>query len=72
MDVIIVRLISPPVACMNGITILDENADYNIYINDRLTCEQQRLALIHELMHIKREHFYSSVPTSEIEKEMSI
>jgi hypothetical protein len=54
----IIRLIDMP-SFINAYTLLDENGDYNIYINARLTAESQQLALEHEQKHIKKEDFTS-------------
>lgn len=53
MDAVIIRKLDLPVG-INGITVLDENGDYNIYINDRLAYDQQGVAFRHEIEHIKR------------------
>lgn len=53
----IVRKINLPVS-VPGITVLDENGDYNVYLNDRLSCEAQAEAFRHEVEHIKQGHFY--------------
>lgn len=58
MDAVIIRKIDLPVG-INGLTVLDENGDYNIYINDRLSHDQQSVAFRHEVEHIRRGHFYS-------------
>lgn len=53
----IIRKINLPVE-VPGITVLDENGDYNVYLNDRLSCEAQADAFRHEVEHIKQGHFY--------------
>ena len=57
MDAVIIRKLDLPHG-VNGITVLDENGDYNIYINDRLSYGQQGVAFRHEIEHIKQGHFY--------------
>ena len=47
----------------------DENDDgYNIYINSRLSEDQKRKALKHEVDHIENDDFYNDKPIEEIEK----
>lgn len=47
-----------PLPCgVRAFTVPDEQGDYNIYINDRLTVEQQYRSLFHEVSHIDREDF---------------
>ncbi len=41
-----------------GVTIIDGNGDYNVYINPHLNRAAQRRALMHELQHIQSNHFY--------------
>lgn len=66
MNDVIVRLIDLTVP---GVTVLDENGDYNVYINARLSFEERRKAYAHELRHIKKDHFSDDRPIGEIEKE---
>ena len=54
-------------ASINGITIKDDNGDYNIYINSCI-CEDARAnAFRHEIQHIRKGHFYSSDDIRKIE-----
>ncbi len=53
----IIRKINLPVG-VDGITVLDENGDYNVYLNDRLSFDAQAEAFRHEVEHIKQGHFY--------------
>lgn len=53
----IIRKIDLPVG-VGGITVLDENGDYNVYLNDRLSYDAQAEAFRHEVEHIKQGHFY--------------
>ena len=48
------------------------NADddgFSIYINSRLSEDQKRKALAHEVDHIENDDFYNDLPISEIEKK---
>lgn len=53
----------------NGVTIIDGNGDYNVYINPFLNREAQHRALEHELAHIRRNHFYNSRSALKDEQE---
>ncbi len=67
MDNIIVRLKDLPCG-INGVTILDEDGNYNIYINARLSYYGQHEAYQHELKHIQRDDFYNNLPIQEVEQ----
>lgn len=47
----------------------DEDGGYNIYINQDLPREQQIAALVHELKHIRKKHFYRTISRSQAEQE---
>ncbi len=53
MSNIIVRIIDLP-CTIRGYTALDDEGDYNIYLNARLSPQQQKNAYSHELKHITR------------------
>ena len=60
-----VRYINLPIS-IRGITVF--NGDfYNIYINAKLSYEEQQRAIHHELTHVKRNDFYSEAAIEEIE-----
>ena len=69
MGIIIIRIIDLPVT-VKGFTVKDENDDYNVYINARLSAAIQGEATRHELEHIVRGHFYSQMPVAEKEQEV--
>lgn len=71
MDNIIVRLIDLPHS-VNGVTVLDEEGDYNVYINAKLSRDNRHKALNHELVHIKKSHFYTDKTVQECENEANI
>lgn len=56
MNEVFVRLVKMPVH-IKGNTVVDENDDYNIYINKDLLEEEQREVYRHEIRHIRRGHF---------------
>lgn len=53
MSNIIVRIIDLP-CTVRGYTALDDEGDYNIYLNARLNSVQQTDAYNHEMIHIVR------------------
>lgn len=57
MDAVIIRVIDLPHTC-KGFTSLDSNGDFNIYLNARLSSDQQAATMRHEIEHIGRGHFY--------------
>ena len=66
MNEIYVRLLSLPMT-IRGVTVTDEEGDYNIYINSSHTPDQQKLVLKHEMTHIERNDFASFSDIFEIE-----
>lgn len=69
MNEIIIRLISMPVG-VRAFTLPDADGNYNIYINSRLSAEQQRRSLHHEKMHIQRDDFYKDATACAIERSL--
>lgn len=57
MDDTIVRYVDLPCS-VRGVTVLDFDGNYNVYINSRLSYDVQQGALEHELNHIKNNDFY--------------
>ena len=60
MNEVILRLVDMP-ATVKGFTVLDNNGDYNVYINPQYPVEMQRETALHELGHITANHFYSDL-----------
>ena len=52
---------------INGQIVVDENGDYNIYLNARHGPDEIRKALNHEMAHIMRGDMYGDKPISEAE-----
>jgi len=52
---------------VRGVTVEDENGDYNIYINKNLTKDQQKKVLKHEMTHIERDDFNNFLDIFEVE-----
>ena len=57
MGEIICRIIELP-RTVNAVTVVDENADYNVYVNALLSEEAQKAAFQHEKRHIQKVHFW--------------
>lgn len=66
MDSVIIRVEILP-ASINGVTVKDDNGDYNIYINARISEDARVEAFRHEVHHIQEGHFYSMDDVREIE-----
>lgn len=56
-------------AGIKGVTVKDENDDFNIYINSNLSDAQQKEALQHEVAHIYQGHFFDDRPVMVKEEE---
>lgn len=67
----IIRKIDLPVG-VNGITVLDENGDYNVYLNARISYDSQAIAFRHEVEHIRQGHFYKYEDVSTMEEQAKI
>ncbi len=70
MNEVIIRLLPMPVG-VRAFTIPDAEGDYNVYLNCRLSAEQQRRSLRHEQMHIKRNDFYKEAGACAIERSLA-
>ena len=60
MGEVIVRTIDMPTD-IKGMTILDEDGNYNIYINDRLSYDMRLQVYEHELTHVGRSDHYRDI-----------
>lgn len=63
MGIVIVRIIDLPYG-VKGLTVKDENDDFNIYLNARLSGDEQAKAFRHEVEHIRKGDFYSEDPVA--------
>lgn len=54
---------------VRGVMVLDEDGNYNVYINILLSYDTQQKAAKHELKHITSEHFYDYEPVVHNELE---
>lgn len=68
MDEIFCRSISLPTK-INAVTVVDDNGNYNVYINANLSIEEQKKAYIHEIRHIKKNHFFIQKAVKDCEQE---
>lgn len=68
MGEIFIRGIKLPLT-VKGVTVLDSDGNYNVYINIMLSSETQSKAVRHEIKHIKKEHFYDYEPVVHNELE---
>lgn len=66
MDKVILRYMSLPTS-VRGLTVQDEEGDYNIYVNARLAHEASKKTLQHELQHIESSDFGSILHIRDIE-----
>lgn len=64
MGEIIVRVIDMPEA-VGAVTVVDENGDYNIYLNGRRGDLVREY--MHELKHIQNNDFYNDMPICAVE-----
>lgn len=64
---IFIRLVSLPRG-INGMTILDAEGNYNVYINQELPREPMIKAYKHEIQHIKDDDFYNSKSVRDAEE----
>ena len=63
---IFVRLIEMPTCC-GGMTIQDEDGNFNVYLNANLSEERRMKAFEHEMFHINHDDFESLLPVDRIE-----
>lgn len=52
---------------VDGVTVMDKEGFFNIYINARLDYYSQQKAIVHELTHIARSDFYRESCLEDIE-----
>jgi hypothetical protein len=69
MDDIFIRLTQLP-SRVKAMTVLDENADFNIYINSTLSKDEMRKAYLHEVQHIEKKHFDKEISVAQAESEI--
>lgn len=67
---IFIRFVSFPTLRIYGATALDENGDYSIFIDERLSNEMKLATYQHEVMHIKKNHFSTDISAIDAEYEI--
>lgn len=60
-DNIFIRPISLP-GSVRAVTLPNDDGSFDIYVNISLPDELQRKAIDHELLHIRKNHFYNDDP----------
>lgn len=68
MNNVLVRELNFPIE-IEGVIVVDNNGDYNIYINSNLSDEKKKETLDHELRHLQCDHHYIDVPIVQAENE---
>lgn len=53
---------------MRGLVLLDENGDYNIYVNPHLSVVEQNKAIKHEMAHIRNGDFSNDLSVEDVEE----
>ena len=71
MNNIYIRGIKLPLT-VKGVTVLDSEGDFNVYINILLSYNTQQIATKHEIGHITKEHFYDYEPVVYNELEANV
>lgn len=69
MNDVFIRVVTFPSLRVSSAVRVDNNGDYNIYIDERLSDEAKKRKLNHELTHIKRNHFSDCVSVTDAENE---
>lgn len=69
MDAVIIRKVDFLPLSIKGMTIMDTNGDYNVYLNAKLSNDQQLRAFRHEVEHIRQGHFYSAAEIETLERK---
>lgn len=54
---------------VEGVSVLNDDGSFDIYINSLLPPRRRQEVLEHELAHIRREHFYLDMPLSLMERQ---
>ncbi|MBR3767358.1 MAG: hypothetical protein IKL10_03850 [Clostridia bacterium] len=67
MENVFIRKIPLPFG-VRAFTVPDAQGDYNVYINEKLSFEQQKKSLEHEMKHIINGDFQKETTAVEIEK----
>lgn len=55
---------------VKAMTVVDENSDYNIYVNSALSQDEMKKAYLHEIQHIEKKHFDQDTSVTKAEGEI--
>lgn len=55
---------------VKAMTVIDENSDYNIYLNSTLSQDELKKAYLHEIQHIEKKHFDKDISVAQAENEI--
>ena len=66
MSIILTYQLLPP--RIKALTHDNQDGSYTIIINNSISIELQRIAILHELLHIERDDFYTNYNANLIEK----
>lgn len=69
MNDIFIRL-APLPNRVKAMTVVDENSDYNIYVNSALSQAEMKKAYLHEIQHIEKKHFDQDISVTRAEGEI--
>ena len=61
-----VRMINLPPS-IHGMTVTNDDSTFSVYINSKLSVEQQKEAYMHDVSHIVKDDFFTDLPIEEIE-----
>ena len=64
---VFVRLVDFPTCACGGFVTPNDDGTYSVYLNARLSNEQNKESYLHELKHIKRNDLHSSEAVQAIE-----
>ena len=67
MSEIYIRTVVLPLT-VRGVTVVDGDGNYNVYINSRLSSDEQKQTLLHEMTHVRSGDFESFEDIDELEK----
>ena len=67
MSEIYIRTVVLPLT-VRGVTVVDGDGNYNVYINSRLSSDEQKQTRLHEMTHVRRGDFESFEDIDELEK----
>ena len=68
MDDVIVRYLDRMPTRVGGVTVMDENGDYNVYLNSKWGYNGQMESMEHEEQHIEGEDFTNALSILDVER----